>query len=132
MKTTSVGTTTSAGSSSPRMATLLGTPEGDRKLVEVKVPNGLVDMFGKPYSGVMHLWVHHYENFGVLVEGTYEIRLARKALKKAGYEPSVSVEWGYRPTLIGQDTKASGWGAAVGGRPCMAFYFDVENGLYDG
>lgn len=96
-------------------------------LVEVKVPKGHVDMFGRLYPRRMVVWVHHFDDYGVLVEGTYEITVARKALKKAGYGDAVL--WAYRPILVNQ--KASKWpyGAAVGGGSAVAFYFDVRSAL---
>lgn len=104
--------------------TLLDTAPSHRKLVTVKVPSGMVDMFGRAYPRRVMLWVHHYDDFGVFVEGTYEIVLGRKALKKAGYD--VVDLWGWRPTLTGQEERAWPLGQAGGGRPGLAFYFDVE------
>lgn len=95
---------------------VMDTPDSHRRLVEIKVPKGLVDMFGRLYPTRVVLWVHHFDDYGVLVEGTYEIRLARKALKKAGYDPGDSGVWGYRPTMIS-------------GRSAVAFYFDVRKSL---
>lgn len=99
----------------------------DSKLVQIKVKPGLVDMFGRLYPRKMVMWVHHFDEYGVIVEGTYEVCLARKALKKAGYT-EVRL-WGYRPILINQ--KASQWpyGLAVGGGSAVAFYFDVKESL---
>lgn len=109
---------------------LLDTPEEFRKLVEVKVPDGLVDMYGRPYPPRVALWVHHFDDYGVVVEGTYELYLARRALKKAGYKKALSSLWGYRPIRVGQDEPAVGaFGSATGGRSCMAFYFDVVGSL---
>lgn len=95
---------------------VLDTEEDFRRLVEVKTPKGLVDMFGRPYPARVVLWVHHFDDYGVIVEGTYEVRLARKALKRAGYDPGEAGVWGYRPTMVEK-------------RSCVAFYFDVTNGL---
>lgn len=106
---------------------LVDTDPRDRKFVEVKVPKGLVDMFGRVYPRRVTLCVHHFDDYGVLVEGTYEIVLARKALKKVGYDPAVL--WGYRPVQVGQELR--GWpdGLMGGGRSAIAFYFDKEAGL---
>jgi hypothetical protein len=105
----------------------LDTPETHRKLVEVKAPKGLVDMYGRPYPRNVALWVHHYDDFGALVEGTYDIILARRAIKKAGYD--VDGFWGYRPIVVDQELANSPWGKMVGGRSCVAFYFDVSAAL---
>lgn len=99
-------------------------PEECSKLVQIDVPDGLVDMFGRLYPEQMWAWVHHFDDYGVIVEGTYEVGLARRALKKAGYK-HVRL-WGYRPILLNR--KASSWpyGLSVGGRSAVAFYFEVS------
>jgi len=101
--------------------------KSDSVLVEIKVPKGMVDMFARPYPRRMVVWVHHFDDYGVLVEGTYSAVLAKKALKKAGY--GSPVVWAYRPILV--NAKASTWpyGAEVGGGSAVAFYFDVQNAL---
>jgi hypothetical protein len=91
---------------------VMDTPDEFRKLVEVKSPEGLVDMFRRPYPRKVALWVHHFDDYGVIVEGTYDIVLAKRALKKAGYLKGEAALWGYRPM-------------AVEGRSAVAFYFDV-------
>lgn len=109
---------------------LLDTPDDCRKLVEVKVPDGLVDMYGRPYPPRVALWVHHFDDYGVVVEGTYELFLARRALKKAGYKKALWSLWGWRPIRVGQtDQPVGSFGSPTGGRSCMAFYFDVAGSL---
>lgn len=109
-------------------SSVMDTPRDSRILVEVKTPKGLVDMFGRVYPPKVALWVHHFDDYGVLVEGTYEVVIARRALKAAGYEKGARQCWGYRPTLVG--VGASEWprGLASGGRGAVAFYFDVTGG----
>jgi hypothetical protein len=97
------------------------------KLVQIKVPSGLVDMFGRAYPSEMYLWVHHFDDYGVIVEGTYEATLARKALKRVGYK-KVKL-WGYRPILINRKVGTWPYGNLVGGRSCVCFYFDVGSSI---
>lgn len=107
-------------------ATLLDTPEDARKLVLVKRPKGLVDMFGRPYPKYVALWVHHFDDYGVLVEGTYDMVLARRALRKAGYATGDTALWAWRPVVVGQEAGEWPFGQWVGGRSSVAFYFDVN------
>lgn len=134
-----MGTTTEEGSAlrhpgnaavfTESFRSALDTPDTHRKLVLVKCPKGLVDMFGRPYPRYVAVWVHHFDDYGVVVEGTYEVVLARRALKKAGYDIGLAGLWGWRPILVGQESPTGGFGGAVGGRSSVAFYFDVGSSL---
>lgn len=108
---------------------LVDTPDTHRKLVSVKSPLDLVDMFGRRYPRRVALWVHHFDDYGVLVEGTYCIVLARRALKKAGYDLGASALWGYRPIAVGAEQVSWPRGVQVGGRSGVAFYFDVKESM---
>lgn len=98
----------------------------DSKLVQIDVPSGMVDMFGRPYPSEMALWVHHFDDYGVVVEGTYEATLARKAMRRAGYAKKDTKLWSWRPLMIDQVVSEWPHGLAHGGVPGVAFYFEVS------
>lgn len=103
------------------MGKVVNDPD-DPNSVFVKVKCDGVDMFGRPYPPKKTLRVTHFDDYGVLVTGTYEVRFARKALKKVGYDEAVR-NGAHRPTMVDQQPGRWPFGLWVGGTPAVAFYF---------
>lgn len=100
--------------------------EGDPDSVLVRVRCGGRDAFGRERPEKVELKVTHHEGYGVLVSGSVgggiDIDLARRALRKVGYEGYE--RWAYRGVMVGQQPSRWPFGLWVGGTPGMAFYFD--------
>lgn len=85
------------------------------------------DMFGRKYSKTVSLEVREYPDYGMLVIGTYDIEIARRALKATGWRRVRRLA--YRPTLIGQEDREWPEGLAVGGTPAVAFYLSLQESM---
>lgn len=103
---------------------------GDPSSCIVRVRCGGTDSFDRVLPDKVDLKVTHHDGYGVLVSGAVlggvDITLARRALKKAGYEKDDYMGWSYRPTMVDQNPGRWPFGLWVGGIPAVAFYFKVE------
>lgn len=68
--------------------------------------------------------VYHFDNYGVLVEGTSDYAVGISALIKAGYDADDACDWARRATRVEQTWSADGH--AVGGESAVAFYFQTS------
>src|SRR4051812_18154811 len=101
----------------------------DPNSVVVDVRCGGLDVFGRDRPERVYLKVTHHEGYGVLVSGSVlgglDIVLARRALRKAGYDKADVRSWSYRHFMVDQKPSMWPFGLWVGGTPAVAFYFEV-------
>lgn len=92
-------------------------------IVTVKTGGG-ENMCGVPIPPTVECRVHHHEGYGVLVVGTGDVLVARRALKKVGYGDDV--RFGpHRPARVNQEPGKWPFGLWVGGESAVAFYFSA-------
>lgn len=82
---------------------------------------------GGDWGGADRIWltVTHYEDYGILVTGSCSRELGLRALKKAGYPMDAVLRLPWRPTMVDQEESRWPFGLWVGGKPAIAFYFNV-------
>lgn len=80
--------------------------DSDTVQVEVSTKGCFADPFGLKQTERVTVQVQHAEGYGVLVSGTYDPVVGRRALRRVGYTGANS--FGYRPWASGAERSPGG------------------------